>query len=293
MTETDEDDGPIGERCMWEALEKMDAAQSLDFACLMTMREVDLPPQLFRSARRIRLVGRMSQGLEQAILHSGPPSRLVALDLDNVYDFGQLDMEKALPDTYRRDQLPEADQRNGMPETRNSGPMMGHLRSLEGKCTSLTRLCLRGVGQDYIGDSLEWYPGLDEQRYGEWASFLGSVKPTLRTLVIEQERRPEDCRPVMCGTIRARVPVQVNRPMDDRFFEFVYPVLKQRSWSHLQSMTIRGVLGRIRAEWSTQGKRTPPGRLIGVAGDQRQSLGGEIQSQFEPEAENTYFHRED
>ena len=291
LTKIGENDEPIGDRRTWMALRKIDAVESLDFASIMSEREKEPPPQLFRSARYVRLVGRMSQAMVRSVLHSGGSNRLIALDLDNLWDFGQLDPNRALPSPPSEEFLQESYCRNGKPKVRNCGPMRSYLHFLTGRCTSLTRLSLRGVGQDYIGLSWGWHAELDEQRYAEWASFIDSVKPTLKSLLVEQGRKPEhDQR--MCATSRIRSARQVTRPMDDRFLKHVYPVLERGPWPQLRSMTIRGVLGGVRYEWGPNHHPGPSDNFDRLAMQLHHALGDTVRLVFEKEAQKTYWHRE-
>ena len=290
LTELDDDDKPIGERRTWMALRKLDSVESLDFASMMSERERHPPPQLFRSARQVCLVGRMSQAMVSALLHCGNPQRFIALDLDNIWDFGQLDVHKALPKSSEH-VLQESYRRNGRPKTRNYGPMRSHLHLINGKCTFLTRLSLRGVGQDYLGRSHGWHDEFDEQRYAEWASFLDSVKSTLQYLLLEQGRKPGYNQP-MCTTIRITMPRQATRPMDERFLKYLFPVLERGPWPQLRSMTIRGLLGGVRYEYERLHAPASSDSFDRIALQLRRALGDTVELKVEREAEKTYWHRE-
>ena len=132
--------------------------------------------------------------------------------------------------------------------------MRSHLDPLAGRCTALTRLCLRGPGQEYVGDRYGWLKELEEQRYAEWARFIDSVRPTVKDLIFEQGRLP-NTDAVMYGAWLVNFPQQDRRPMDLRFIDHILPVLAQGPWPCLEKMTVRGVFGAVRSQ--LQSKQRP------------------------------------
>lgn len=232
----------------WSVFSSLTNVQDLDLASLHCNRSERYvrqnPPRLFSSAVRIRLLGWMHYGLVTSILHSVDPSKLQHLALDNLQDEGQYADGSPMS-------LDDGDYLLGKIETINPdgsrgfmfpGPMRRVLEPLEGRCTALKSLLLRKAGQESI--QLEscnftgmggWSPEADDAVYGEWATFLSSVIPTLEILVFEQAVAPKT------GRRSGRDGYQTVRPMDERFRRLLLPNLLAGSWPRLQRMEIRGV----------------------------------------------------
>ncbi|KAH8803537.1 hypothetical protein F5884DRAFT_509026 [Xylogone sp. PMI_703] len=122
--------------------------------------------------------------------------------------------------------------------------MQGHLRHLEGRCTVLQKLILRSSGQGHDGDSF-WSDAIDNRRYKEYASFIGSVKGTLRDFVFEQGlRQEEDCHPGYAHPYNPPRQTGIMRPMDKRFLEYILPVLIEGPWPVLKTVQIFGLGGK-------------------------------------------------
>ncbi|KAI9670053.1 MAG: hypothetical protein M1817_004533 [Caeruleum heppii] len=180
--------------------------------------------------------------IDIAILHSVDASRLDSLELDNVVDFGQVGEGKLIPSNGYLKDYPESFHANGRPRIKHPGPMRGHLRALEQRCTALRHLCLRSVGQHSYTEA-DWYAPNDEERYCEWASFLRAVQPTLETFIFEQGCEASSLVVSRCQTRLS--PPQSERPMDVRFIKYISPVLLNGNWPRLRKISVIGIGGRF------------------------------------------------
>ncbi|KAI9670050.1 MAG: hypothetical protein M1817_004530 [Caeruleum heppii] len=211
--------------------------------------EKEGPPPIFASAGSLRLSGSTPRCIVNAILHAVEPSRLTSLELNNLLDPGQElddDPQRWYRATVDHDnvRLLGTDAAIGDAATLPC-PMSGHLRHLEGRCTALTSLCVRGVGQ---GNEYEdcWVSANDDARYREWASFITSVQATLTSFTFEQGMPADDedhRRPIKCRH-GVMFPYFDMRPMDARFEKFIVPVLGNDQWPQIKNMTLQGIGGR-------------------------------------------------
>lgn len=227
---------------LWKVFQSFTNVMTVDIGFLRHYREIEIPPPLFTSAMSARLLGHVSKRTAEAVLHSIDPMKLLHLALDNLQNFGKMSEGEDLPWSIRasspnRSETPESldpeERRRGV----YPGPMRGHLRYLEGRCTVLKSLTLRSVGQDSIQQS-QFSTFADEQRYEEWASFLKSVQPSLERLYFEQG--------VIQGNDKnywrpGHKPRQDARPMDARFIRYLLPVILDGPWPNLRHLEIRGV----------------------------------------------------
>ncbi|KAG4438658.1 hypothetical protein IFR05_005839 [Cadophora sp. M221] len=236
-------DKPISDKPVWRALQCLTSVKYLDFASIAFQRERNPPPALFPVAEHIRLVGPMSFAFVRAILFSGQAERLVSLDLDNVLDIGQYKEGKDFKSMADLSLIPESEDSDGISVTRHPGNMRGHLKYLEGRCPRLKYLCLRSVGNDQEGDC-RWSPAIDEARYDEWASFITSVRSSLEHLVVEQGLEPNQSE---IGRCRPQ-PIQLGRPMDDRFLTHLLPALLAGGFEKLKGLQVYGIGARARPE---------------------------------------------
>ncbi|KAI9752610.1 MAG: hypothetical protein M4579_005558 [Chaenotheca gracillima] len=234
---------PETEEDMWKAFQTMRNVQTVDIASVLYARELKAPPPLFASATSIRLLGQMSHVMARSILRSVDPSKLTTLVLDNVQDFGQksegVDLDASNPERKKESMY------KGRPDCRFPGPMRSHLYPLVGKCTTLRHLSLHSIGQEAPWDSNRWGIEREVNRYKEWAAFINSVKPSLETLSLEQGVVPVRKDAGFCRTtdtrMKAGYPQNPPAPMDERFIQYILPVLKTGPWPKLEAMTLLGV----------------------------------------------------
>ncbi|KAI9812206.1 MAG: hypothetical protein M1827_004872 [Pycnora praestabilis] len=280
-----------GEAPMWKAFQAINNVEKVDFASLAYEREIDAPPPLFSSASSIRLSGLASYAMVRSVLHSVDPSRIVSLDLNNLQDFGQIEEGEDLPSMRDLSTMTESEYADGTPKLRHPGPLRGHLRHMNGKCTNLKNLCLRSVGQDYAPLPM-WSAQKDEERYAEWAAFIGSVKTTLETLLFQQDSQAEDPTPNPCGTIVNRLPMQrKGRPMDQRFMNHILPVLITGPWPVLQSVIIQGIGGSVRQYYSRKHIDEVPNRVETAYSLLRMAFPSHVSVTCEKRAGMSFFHR--
>ncbi|MCJ1336466.1 hypothetical protein MMC09_001742 [Bachmanniomyces sp. S44760] len=217
---------------IWNVFEKMTNVRTLDLASLHVHwipYAQDCPSKLFSSATSIRLLGWMSYSLATSILHSVTAERLRHLALDDLQDWGQEYDGKPISWFYGHD-IRGLQEYSDDSTTRGEvfpGPMRRLLQPLEGKCHQLTSLFLRKAGQEhaFVQDFNE---KADEEVYIEWASFVRTVKPTLKSLVFEQAGKQ-------------RLSISGTRPMDDRFVTHFLPCILDGQWQCLESLDVRGV----------------------------------------------------
>ncbi|KAF8849219.1 hypothetical protein BDZ45DRAFT_680669 [Acephala macrosclerotiorum] len=232
----DMDDRQISEVPVWDAFGLLPNVMRLDFASLALQRECVTPPPLFPCVTHLRLLGQMSFPFLRSFTDSLDPTHLISVEFNNLQDFGQLKEGEDLPDFADLAKTLESEDLEGNSIIRHPGCMRGHLQRLHGRCTNLKRLFLRSVGNDWTMDG-QWSPTIDAERYKEWASFIDSVRPTLESLVIEQGLEYESANIAHCRP----GPLQVGRPMDERFLAHVLPILIRGDWPYLKEVKILGI----------------------------------------------------
>jgi hypothetical protein len=222
---------------IWEAFQHLTNVKRLDLASLHeSWDEVYLrepPTRLFASATNIRLSGVMYPHVVNSILSSIDVSKLGHLALDNLQDPGRTGHQ--FP--YKMRGLTRAERDLNLltesDEITFPGSMRGVMPALHGRCTALRSLYFRKPGQ--IKPNRDESRAADELCYEEFAAFLVSVKPTLQSLTFEQGL------PQRLGWHAGAMPVQRQRPMDERFIRLVLPALMGGDWPRLQEVRIIGV----------------------------------------------------
>lgn len=229
---------------IWDVFQSLTSVRTLDLAWLSRDHGDPLadgyPNGLFPAATSIRLSGVMHYSFATSILYNNP-KKLRHLTLDNLQQIGN----SCDHFHYRR-----ANQRQGFLQNHptlnyqnrpnnphaplgRAGPMLNLLRPLAGRCQNLKSLTLRKVGQTYRWEFTRAFAAIDMDIYHEFAFFVDSVKPTLQHLVFEQGHRallaPQHFRPPSS-----------YRPMDQRFWQILYPHLFFGDWRDLESMEIVG-----------------------------------------------------
>lgn len=279
----------ITEEPVWKAFKLLRNVKYLDIASLASHRErvpPPLPPSFFTQVTHLRLSGQMSWAFVRTIIDSLDPAQLISLECNNLQDFGQCCEEgnSGLPSDISA--FPEFKDSSGNDIVRHPGVMRGQLRRLEGKCSSLRYLYLRSVGQDEENTNM-WSPTIDATRYQELASFIDSVRPTIQSLVIEEGLEIENLNILFCRGY----PIQVGRPMDTRFAEYLLPVLSSGDWPRLQYLGLYGIGGKPR--WHVKGFR--PGDIttsyINEALSESPGLYG-VKLDVRGEATKTFYLRE-
>lgn len=225
---------------IWRVLQKLNNVRVLDLGSVHPYPDCPVarsaPPCLFAKATSIRLLGSMSYDLATSVLHKVDPTKLRRLELDNLMDWGQLydGSHYSIEVSMQRPRI-ESTKPNGDRGVVFPGPMRGLLGKLEGRCLSLEFLAYRRLGQ---ADYREGYfvPELDEKSYAEWARFLRSVKGTLAEFVFEQGQSSNEDYNNLVGRY-----IGGYRPMDNRFKQYLFPVLLSEGWKVLKYMEIRGI----------------------------------------------------
>ncbi|KAK7730135.1 hypothetical protein SLS57_001796 [Botryosphaeria dothidea] len=114
------------------------------------------------------------------------------------------------------------------------GPMCGHLRPLTNRCPKLTHLEIRTYAPWEHWEKIT----LDDTRYEEWAHFIRSVRPTLRTLIFEHHRA-ESSR--LWRTNRSHPFGARGRPaLWSLFNAHLLPVIIEAPWPRLRRMELAG-----------------------------------------------------
>jgi hypothetical protein len=280
----------VKEGPLWKCFKAMRNIEILDFCSLAMWHEFHTPPPLFFSATIISLGGPMSFALATSILQSRDPALITTLELNNLQDLGQLRKGKNLAGNEDLSVLRETMYPNKTPKVRHPGPMRDHLRNLTGKCTSLRHLALRSLGDDYMSHYF-WSATLDEIRYKQWAAFINSVRDTLRTFEFEQGISPQLHNQGGCGTGRGRMPLQMIRPMDERYITFIAPVLIHGPWPALNKVVIRGVGGSVQDRCAHATRIDDLGRIADSHHRLRQALEPKVLLTLEREATKTFYCR--
>lgn len=245
-----------------------------------------LPPPLCPAAKHIRLAGQMSFAFVRAFLLSNQPAGIISLDLDNLQDLGQQREGWKLGTSLDLCLVPEREDLNVNRVLRHPGPMRGHLRRLEGRCTGLKRLILRSVGQDLSPD-YTWSPIIDAARYQEWASFIKSVRHTLQHLTLEFGLAPEED----CVSQRPGSWYQYGRPMVDRFMDHLLPTLLTEHWPCLTKIEIYGI-GAPPRQWITKFSSKYTALAQTVEKRLQESLGARVVVDVREYATKNFFHRD-
>ncbi|KAJ4295122.1 hypothetical protein N0V90_007132 [Kalmusia sp. IMI 367209] len=196
-------------------------------------REIAVPPtSLFAAVTAVSLSGTVSYRLLSTILSNIEPSTLRHLRFNNLQTFSE-------PLKHLRRQVVIA-HRCARP-----GPAYGYLRKWTGRCSTLQSFhylstALVSANVPRVAPSLRSKLVADENnRYAEVASFIGSVRPTLRELLFEHG--PDNNYFTM---FVMTLPNNNSRtdplPMDVFFNTHVFPVLTS-AWPRLRSMVVRGI----------------------------------------------------
>jgi pimeloyl-ACP methyl ester carboxylesterase len=212
----------------WRVLLTLEKVQLLDLSSghyLMRHAYVrDCPGPLFPAAKSVRLSGVMNEKLVGSII-SHHPDRLEELIIDNVQHWGlHADGRPLTTDSG----LNREHERMKEPGIYPPGPIRGIFDSSR-RYPNLKDLFLRKVASPSVAD-IEWVPEADIAVYKEWASLITSVKGHLKRLTFEQ---------APSGTFRRAN--QTRRPMDQRFHDYLLPVLLEGGWNNLERLEIRGV----------------------------------------------------
>lgn len=225
------------------------------FGSYLTEPAKQIPRYLFQSATSVRLIGYVQYGLAQSILRAINPATLKNLSLDMVQEI-EIGMSQ-------HGYAPGDRGEDGRIIT--YGATSGLLTTLTGRCTALQTLELRRLGQ---GQDVEWWhPAAEEASYVEWASFVRSVKGTVESVKYEQAQK------LIRGDIWFMDHVTPTRVMDDRFRQYLLPVIVSGNWSCLSMMELRGVRGS-----------DDKGGTAGLTTELRAVLGGNTRILVEEEA---------
>ena len=237
---------------MWESFQKMTNVTKLDLGCYQeTWDWVYLrqpPPVLFPSVTDLRLSGVMYRQIVETIFDSITLSNLEHLSLDNLQDPGQSGDEYPNRQSYFGTALwdpvalPQI-----IKETKWPGTMRGILPLIQDRCSTLRSLSYRKPGSWAQLQELGPIPYQfqDEECCREVASFIGSVSDTLEAFTFEQGVSEPQLGYVQSGEIsnlwRYGFLAREMKPMDQRFIDYVLPVLISTTWLSLRELNIIGV----------------------------------------------------
>ena len=138
------------------------------------------PKSLFSSVTSICLVGAMARPLAVLILQSVSLANLQHLTFSNLQECGEP------PRPFDPHQTLMLRVQSAKPAPKLPEAMLGLLKQLTGKCTSLRTLTLRKVAKAVVHSYDDTFFKKDVYVYEEWAEFIRSVAPTLRELTFEQ-----------------------------------------------------------------------------------------------------------
>lgn len=216
---------PVGD--LWRAMRSLTQVRTVDVSSkyvfsipmVQTDDTAEYPTDWFQSVTKVRLMGPMQYGLAKSILNASNPATLECLCLDMVQDRKITNhYDCSVPGEMAEDGRIIA-----------VGVLSGLLTTLTGRCTALRTLTLRRIGESGSGSS--WHAGADEASYTEWASFICSVRGTVKKFTFEHW--PRKCHPMP--------PASEN--MDRRFRRIVLPAIVSGNWPCLTTMELRGVAG--------------------------------------------------
>ena len=178
--------------------------------------------RLFQSVTSMRLVGQIQFSLAKSILNGTNPATLKHLCLDLVPD---LRIGGPPPRSIPRDRGENA-------QVIAAAVAQGLLTPLTGRFTALQTLIMRRIAG--YGVTVSWHAAAEEASYDEWASFIHSVRGTLKMFVFEQVVDWHYSSP------SRRLPI-CFQTMDERFQRLVLPTIASGTWPCLELMELRGV----------------------------------------------------
>ncbi|MCJ1400119.1 hypothetical protein MMC11_003323 [Xylographa trunciseda] len=163
----------------WNVFRSLAKVKTVDFGCLALHCSK-------HSALRLHVFG-----LAAAIMHSVDPATLESITLDDLQDVGQYPNGLPIAEDHAADLrlIKESTRPDGSRGLVFPGPMRELLRPLQGQCSNLKFLYIRRCGQKLIqddGSEMVWSNTAEEGAYMEYASFLDSVKSSLRSFHFEQ-----------------------------------------------------------------------------------------------------------
>jgi hypothetical protein len=224
---------------LWDTFALLSTVMIVDLAFVDQLnRETTAHPQLFRTARELRLAGVTSWFVVTSILDSVPDD-LETLPLNNLNQFGELrGLNQRLP---RRD---KARLRPIQPTIDAPGPMNGHLSQYRHKFRKLKFLEIRTAGQCFEAREFwlgagrpYWDEAIEDQQYQEIGEFIRAVSPTLIDLLFSQGPVNSQCTDLN-GVSHNGLDLQ---PLKHRFHVQVLPAILESSWPSLRAMTLHGV----------------------------------------------------
>ncbi|KAI9890319.1 MAG: hypothetical protein M1814_004229 [Vezdaea aestivalis] len=234
----------------------------------------EFPKTLFPSATHITLGGCLSFPLAKSILDGCDPTRLKSLSFNNLVDEGQLSPTEAIPCPRDFKEFEETWEVDGSRKAILPEPMRNLLRPLTGCCPRLQQFAYSGAGEEFDWANWEkknkkgnvvfhtselvWPQSAEHARYKELADFLNSVRESLVKFKLELglsyaqhfcERGYEESRFGPKYTFRDRdIISDRRRPMDEKFIEYVLPVLIDQRWPKLENLEIRGTSRKVDCE---------------------------------------------
>ncbi|MCJ1467009.1 hypothetical protein MMC07_005631 [Pseudocyphellaria aurata] len=210
----------ISEKEFGRVMQSLTHVQSWDigsryfFTWKSEWREHRFPVGLFRSATSVRLAGHMRYCLPKSILNAINPATLGHLCLSGVQDYRVEELCGYAPGDIGEDGRIVA-----------RGTISGLLTGLTGRCTSLRTLILQRFKQD---QKYPWQAAAEDASCIEWASFIGSVQGTVEEFTFEQRNEYS-------------LNLNTSTKGDERFLQFIFPVIVSGSWPCLTILKLHGV----------------------------------------------------
>ncbi|KAF2137111.1 uncharacterized protein K452DRAFT_302263 [Aplosporella prunicola CBS 121167] len=246
---------------LWAAFSTMTKVIIIDVFFLRMYRESCPPPPLFPSATSIRLGGQVSRSFVRAILGERDASALRHLDFDGLSQYANplpdppdglthAQLMQYCLDLYPiRESIERSAEYAGERKNTPAGPLSGHMQPyLTRRCTNLTSLRI-GTWAPQRSEDLRPH---DAARYREYGAFLGSIRPTLRSLFFEQNGDNW-----VNEQLALQAPEDSLRPGEQLFTRFIHPVLLEAEWPCLERLEVRGVGVRVKL-WPGQYTQEPP-----------------------------------
>ncbi|KAF1952470.1 hypothetical protein CC80DRAFT_174714 [Byssothecium circinans] len=228
----------------WDTFSCFTKLIEIDIGFMAGTKEIVTPPShLFSTTTSISLSGVTSHRVVSSILTSISAANLKHLRLNNLQLFADEPhiLQNLAPTQialYRRDR---------------PGPIQGYLHDLTGHCTSLRSFHYLSTAEYFDGSytsnphtRARWTLQVTDEnsRYAELASFIDSVKPTLREFYFEHGPDIDYFGTAFSQRFHGsftRQTLTVPLPMDRFFDTHVLPILTAGPWPKLQTMTVKGI----------------------------------------------------
>lgn len=227
---------------VWAMFAKLHNVTSLDFGCLSLDWPARTPPSqlLFPLATSVRLVGQLALPMAQDLLHVNILGQIVNLELNYTTFYGtpKLDRTKLEEQIAMKPQIFKK-------KVRLLQPLAAYLLDVKSQFNSLTNLSIRSLDsaikaeRELTSISSMWYAALSE--------FIDAVRPTLKSLLIEQSYVIESFASDLINIFGEQSTryaeneeKRFSRLLLSSFQKNVLPVLQKGSWRQLRYLNVVG-----------------------------------------------------